>query len=125
MYALQIVLVLVGYLVLTNLLDRPNLGWAAAVAATAAALLYNHYWSMYLVTIVGFGLIIAAVRAPANRRRGPLYGLAALLVAGLAFVSAHEPRSVIVGMNAGSAGSSVELERSTTKTMRRAGASAG
>lgn len=86
MYALQIVLVLVGYLVLTNLLDRPNVGWAAAVFVTATALLYNHYWSLYLVAIVGLGLVIAAVRAPNGERRGPLYGIAALALAGVAFV---------------------------------------
>jgi len=86
MYALQIVLVLLGFLVLTNLLDRPNLGWAAAVAGVAAALLYSHYWSPYLLAVVGAGLIVAALRAPKGERRGPLYGIGALVAGGVVFL---------------------------------------
>jgi uncharacterized membrane protein len=86
MYALQIVLVLAGFLVLTQLLARPGLGWAAGTAVVAAALLYNHYWSPYLLAVVFLGLAIAAWRAPPGARSGPLYGLGALVVAGIGFL---------------------------------------
>lgn len=71
MYALITLLVLIGYLVLDDMVRRDRDGWGrvAAVALLTAALLYTHYWDLWLLVAVG-GLLAVTWkrRAPAARR---------------------------------------------------------
>lgn len=82
MYALLVMLVLVGLLALEALYRRPTLARAAGVAAVAAALLLTHYWSFFLVAVVGVGLAWRALR---RRRRWAGYAAAATGAGALLF----------------------------------------
>jgi mannosyltransferase len=87
MYSLVVLLVLAGYLAVTELLKRPGSRPAAAgVAVTTAALLLTHYWSLYLLFVVGVTLVVLSRRAPSPTREGARRGLAAMAVGSLAFV---------------------------------------
>jgi hypothetical protein len=81
MYALVLLLTLVGHLVLTRALERPSPGRLVAVAAVAAALLYTHYWSLFLLAVVGVWLLVRGRRVVAAR-----WCLVALGAGGLAFL---------------------------------------
>ena len=52
MYALLMVLVLVGFLAVTNALERPTFLLLAAVALTSGLLALTHYWALYLLAVV-------------------------------------------------------------------------
>jgi mannosyltransferase len=67
MYALVMLLVLVGYLVLTDALDQPTWGRLAVIAAVTGLLLLSHYWSFYLLASVGLLLLVRLWRQPAAR----------------------------------------------------------
>jgi mannosyltransferase len=83
MYSLVILLVAIGYLVLRRALERPNLGRLALVAVVSAALLYTQYWSMYLLAVVGFGVLWRAWRAPQPLDRRAARGVVVAMIAGL------------------------------------------
>jgi mannosyltransferase len=53
MYSLMILLSLLGYLALARAFEYPTAGRLVAVAAVTAALLYTHYWGIYLVGFAG------------------------------------------------------------------------
>ncbi|MCU4186498.1 glycosyltransferase family 39 protein [Acidiferrimicrobium sp. IK] len=57
MYSLMILWALVGYLAFTQALAAPTRRNLLKVAAVTAALLYTHYWAIYLVTTVGAWLL--------------------------------------------------------------------
>lgn len=57
MYSLMILLTLLGYLALARAFEYPSAGRLVAVAAVTAALLYTHYWGIYLVGLAG-GLVV-------------------------------------------------------------------
>ncbi|MBK9178053.1 MAG: glycosyltransferase family 39 protein [Acidimicrobiales bacterium] len=84
MYALVMVLVLAGYLLLWRALDAPTLGRLAPVALVTAALLYTHYWSIFLVGIVAAGLAWASWRGP--RRAAARWCLVAVAVGGVLYL---------------------------------------
>ncbi len=87
MYSLVVLLVLAGYLAVTELLKRPGSRPAAAgVAAVTGALLLTHYWSLYLLFVTGVTLAVLARRAPSPTREGARRGLAAMGVGSLVFV---------------------------------------
>jgi hypothetical protein len=89
MYMLEVVLVLAGYLALRAALDRPTIGRLAGVAAVVAALLYTQYWALYLVAVVGGGLLLVAWRGDGSardRRGAARRALVALAVGCVAFV---------------------------------------
>jgi mannosyltransferase len=97
MYSLMVLLVLVGYLAVTELLERPGSRRAVVgVGAVTAALLLTHYWSFYLLFVVGVSLVVLARRGPSGRgsgeqspsptREGARRGLVAMAVGSLAFV---------------------------------------
>lgn len=68
MYALVVLLSLVGFLVVARCLDDPTPSAIAAVGGVTALLLLTHYWCMFLV---GAGAILLAVQwrlAPDRRR---------------------------------------------------------
>jgi len=89
MYALLTVEVLVGYLLVDDLVRRGRDGWQRVVAlgATVGALLYTHYWAMWLVG--GLVIVLVAVwrrAAEPALRRGAVRAGAGVVVGGLAFV---------------------------------------
>jgi uncharacterized membrane protein len=57
MYALVMFLVLCLALVLDNLLERPRPSGVVSLAVISGALLWTHYWSLYLLATIG-GLLI-------------------------------------------------------------------
>jgi len=62
MYSLVIFLVFWGYLALRRAFDSPSVVRLAVVALVTALLLYTQYWSLYLVAVVGLGLIGSLIR---------------------------------------------------------------
>lgn len=86
MYALVILLVFLGALVVLRAFEQPSVGRLAAVAAVTAALLYTHYWSFFLLATVAVYLVWrATVGSPEGRGPARRVGLA-VVVGGLAFV---------------------------------------
>ena len=90
MYALVSLLVVAGYLVVSHHLERARWSTGIAAAVIAAALLWTHYWSIWLLGAVGLLLVATAVRAHRSgdraRRTAALGLIAALIVAGLVFL---------------------------------------
>src|SRR6478672_6379869 len=75
MYSLLTLLTLAGYLVVRRLLERPTTVLAVGLAVLTGALLLTHYWSLFLIGLVGLLLAIRFVR---RRDRGSLYGVLGL-----------------------------------------------
>jgi len=87
MYSLVVLLVLAGYLALTALLERPGSRPAAVgVGLVTGGLLLTHYWSLYLLFVVGVTLVILARRAVSPIREGARRGLVAMALGSLLFV---------------------------------------
>ena len=87
MYSLVTLLVLLGYLAARELLERPtSVRAAAGLGLVTAALLLTHYWSMYLLLVVGMVLLAVARRGTSPARDGARRGLVAVAVGSLAFL---------------------------------------
>ncbi len=90
MYSMVAFLVLAGYLVLDDLTRRERDGWGrvAGLAVIVAALLYSHYWTMWLLGAVGIVLLVVWRRADAGSgvRRGTGRALLALVAGGVLFL---------------------------------------
>jgi mannosyltransferase len=87
MYALVMLLVTVGYLAVRRLLEHPSLGRQAVVALITGLLLYTHYWSFYLLAVVGALLIWQAWRgADAVQRHAARSALVALVAGVITFL---------------------------------------
>ncbi len=87
MYSLVMLLVVLGYLALHRLLERPSLGRQAVVAVIAGLLLYTQYWSLYLLAVVGALLVWRAWRVhDPQARRAALAGIVALVAGGITFL---------------------------------------
>ncbi|MGI8697967.1 MAG: glycosyltransferase family 39 protein [Mycobacteriales bacterium] len=84
MYSLVILLTLLGFHALAWNDRRP--GWPPTLATglVTAALLYTHYWAIWLVTVVGGGLLWRSLRGPA--RTSGRWALAGLAAGALAFL---------------------------------------
>jgi mannosyltransferase len=67
MYSLVMLLVLAGYLLITDALRRPTWPRLVVIAAVAGLLLLSHYWSFYLLAAVGLLLVGRAWRRPGER----------------------------------------------------------
>ncbi|HEY8526053.1 MAG TPA: glycosyltransferase family 39 protein [Acidimicrobiales bacterium] len=67
MYSLVMLLVLAGYLLLTDALGAPTPKRLAALALLSGLLLLTHYWSFYLLGAVGLLLALRWWRTPAQR----------------------------------------------------------
>jgi mannosyltransferase len=67
MYSLVMLLVLAGYLLLTDALREPTALRLVAIALISGLLLLTHYWSFYLLGAVGLLLVVHWWRAPADR----------------------------------------------------------
>jgi mannosyltransferase len=89
MYSLVSLLVLAGYLLLDDAVrrGRSGLGRLAALTVVVAALLWTHYWSLWLLGASAAVLLWGALRAGApSERRGCRRALGALVVGGLLFL---------------------------------------
>ncbi len=78
MYSLVVLLVLLALLAMDWLRERPGPLPAVALGAVTAALLYTHYWAMFLLVTVGAVLLFLVWRRPEHRRsaRPALLGMA-------------------------------------------------
>jgi len=92
MYALVIALSVAGYLVVDDLLTaryggtRRTLGVIGATLV-ASALMWSHYWSLWLLAAVGLLALFQAWRAPSHESRvGARLLVGALIVGGLSFI---------------------------------------
>jgi len=81
-YSLQILLALLGWLALCRAMERPSLARLAAVAAVTGLLLYCQYWSIYLIAVVGAGLVWRAARADTRAARQTARSIIVAIVAG-------------------------------------------
>ena len=89
MYSLAMLLVVIGWLLVDDIVDRgkTTIGRYIGIAAVGTALLYTHYWSLWLLGALGITALWKIWRSPDRSARRPWIGLvAALVVAGLAFV---------------------------------------
>jgi mannosyltransferase len=87
MYALVMLLTALGATALASLVERPGWRPALGLAASAAALLYTHYWSLYLLGMLGAWLLGCALKGPDGRLRAAgRWGLGALAGAAVCFV---------------------------------------
>jgi mannosyltransferase len=68
MYSLVMLLVLAGYLLLTDALRSPRPWRLACVALVSGALMLTHYWAFWLLGAVGVVLLWRWWRAPGERR---------------------------------------------------------
>lgn len=90
MYELVMVLVLAGWLVADHALERPTTGRLGGLALGSAALLWTHYWGLWLLGAAGIGLLaragLARRRGEAERARASLRVAGSLVVGGLLFL---------------------------------------
>lgn len=87
MYSLVILLVAVGWLLLDRLMDGGGWSPAVGIGVVATLLLYSHYWSIWLLGVIGLVLLRVAWRgADPQRRTAARRGAAALVAAAIAFV---------------------------------------
>lgn len=86
MYALVAFLVAAGAVALLRAVERPRPGNVVAVGVVTAALLYTHYWALYLVAVTGLWLLWTAWRGPEARRPAARWLCGAMVVGALAFV---------------------------------------
>ncbi len=87
MYSLVMLLVTCGYLAVRRLLEHPSLGRQAVVALITALLLYTHYWSLYLLAVVGAMLVWQAWRgSDPDRRHAARSALVALVAGAITFL---------------------------------------
>lgn len=89
MYALVTFLVLVAWVLVDDLVRRHRAGWprVAALAVVVAALLYSHYWSMWLLAAAGTVIAVVWRRsADPDTRRGAFRALVATVAGGVLFL---------------------------------------
>ena len=76
MYALVILAVAVGAILVCRVLEEPSLRRMAALPFASAALAYTHYWGLFLLAATGIGLVWHAVRRRSLASRRAAIGLA-------------------------------------------------
>jgi hypothetical protein len=89
MYSLVILLVVIGWLLIDDIVDRKKstVGRFIGLAFVGAALLYSHYWSIWLLGAVGITSLWKIWRASDKSTRRPWTGIAiATVIAGVAFI---------------------------------------
>ena len=72
MYSMMILLSVLGYLALQRALEQPSRGRLLALGVVTAALLYTHYWGLYLVLVTAAWLAWRARRSPFAQGRSAL-----------------------------------------------------
>jgi mannosyltransferase len=86
MYALVVLLTVLGFLALDGALRRPRAGNLIGLAIVTGLLLYTHYWSLYLIGTMLVWLVFQIVWGRPEWRRGAKASLIAGLIGCLAFV---------------------------------------
>jgi mannosyltransferase len=89
MYSLVIFLVVIGWLLVDDIVGRKKatFGRFIVLALVGAALLYTHYWSIWLLGAVGITSLWKVWRASDRSERRPWAGIAiSTVVAGVAFL---------------------------------------
>ncbi len=86
MYSLVVFLVLLGYLALLRVFDRPSWGRLLGVAVVTTLLLYTHYWAFALLGVVGLWLVFLAARGRPEQRRPAMLAIGALGIGALTFI---------------------------------------
>ncbi|MDQ6649022.1 MAG: glycosyltransferase family 39 protein, partial [Actinomycetota bacterium] len=86
MYSLVMALTAVGGLALLRVLDRPGWWPVAGIGVCSGLLALTHYWSFYLLAVLGIGLLLAYWRGERARRPGYRRALIGLLSGGLLFL---------------------------------------
>ncbi len=82
MYALVVLEVAVGAVLLPAALQRPSARRLAGLTVLTAALLYTHYWALYLLGAVGVVLLAGLVRHRADAARRTWVRVVAAVVCG-------------------------------------------
>jgi mannosyltransferase len=85
MYSLVMLLVLAGYLLLVDALERPTWPRLVGVTLVSGLLLLTHYWSFYLLAAVGLLLVLRAWRQP-GQRPATVRAVAAVAAGGVLFL---------------------------------------
>jgi len=85
MYALVGLLTAAGLVAIQRSLRRPTIANGLGVGLATAALLYSHYWALYLVGVTALWLVWQARWGPQNRRGGARVALVAVVAGCLAF----------------------------------------
>ena len=86
MYALIMLLVFAGWLVLERALEQPSWGRLISVTLVSGALLLTHYWAFYLLGATGLVLVVAWWRATGDERSARVRIIAAVAGGGLLFL---------------------------------------
>jgi mannosyltransferase len=86
MYSLEILLVLLGHLALWRVFERPNIGRMAVLALITGLLLYNQYWSLYLVAVVGVLLLVRVWKTTGEARQATVAATVAMVSGGITFL---------------------------------------
>jgi hypothetical protein len=81
MYSLMIFWSVLGFLALSRALERPDRGRLVVLSAITAAILYTHYWGLYLVVVVAGWLAWRVWRTGTGERV-----LAAVIVGGVVWL---------------------------------------
>jgi len=86
MYALVMFLTACGLVAIGRALDRPRPGNLVALAVVVAALLYTHYWALYLVGSLGLWLLWQALWGRPEWRSSARWMIGAVVIGGLTFL---------------------------------------
>ncbi len=86
MYSLEILLVLLGYIAIWRVFDQPTIARVAWLAVVTGLLLYNQYWSLYLLGVVGLVLLVQAWRGTDDVRRAAKAAIVGLVAGGITFL---------------------------------------
>ena len=89
MYSLVMLLVVIGWLLIDDVIDRgkATISRFIAIAVVAALLLYTHYWSLWLLAALGLTGVWKVWKTPDRVVRRSWIGLVlALIAAGLVFL---------------------------------------
>ena len=86
MYALVVLLTVLGLISLERALRVPRVGTLVAVGAVTGLLLYTQYWSIYLIGATSAWLAWRAWRGSPPHRGGARWSLAAMAIGCLTFV---------------------------------------
>jgi mannosyltransferase len=86
MYSLEILLVASGIVAVQRALEKPVVARLAVVGALVALLVYNQYWSFYLLAVVFGVLLWTAWRGPHQHRDASRRVLIAMVIGALTFL---------------------------------------